>query len=131
MKMEKASKENKPTKTVQETIFGEDIDISNYKSNLKYIGNYSLERTIEYYDKLNNDESHYNSNDDICTPMNCVKVMIEYLPTDLWQKKDLKILEPCAGNGNFGAYCKFKTDINNIWFNEIKYKKIRKLQKTT
>lgn len=127
--MEKASKENKPTKTVQETIFGEDIDISNYKSNLKYIGNYSLERTIEYYDKLNNDESHYNSNDDICTPMNCVKVMIEYLPTDLWQKKDLKILEPCAGNGNFGAYCKFKTDINNIWFNELNIKRFENCKK--
>lgn len=129
MKIQKASKENKPTKTVQGTIFGEDVDISNYKSKLKYIGNYSLEKTLEYYDKLNNDENHYNSNDDVCTPMNCVKVMIDYLPVDLWHKKDLKILEPCAGNGNFGAYCKFKTDIDNIWFNELNIKRFENCKK--
>ena len=129
MKIQKASKENKPTKTVQGTIFGEDVDISNYKSKLKYIGNYSLEKTLEYYDKLNNDESHYNSNDDVCTPMNCVKIMIDYLPDDLWNKKNLKILEPCAGNGNFGAYCKFKTNIDNIWFNELNIKRFENCKK--
>lgn len=129
MKIQKASKENKPTKTVQGTIFGEDIDISNYKSKLKYIGNYSLEKTLEYYDKLNSDESHYNSNDDVCTPMNCVKIMIDYLPDDLWNKKNLKILEPCAGNGNFGAYCKFKTNIDNIWFNELNIKRFENCKK--
>lgn len=129
MKMQKASKENRPTKKVQETIFGEYIDISNYKSKLKYIGDYSLEKTIEYYNNLNNDESHYNSNDDICTPMSCVKLMIDYLPDELWQREDLKILEPCAGNGNFGAYCKFKTSINNIWFNELNIKRLENCKK--
>ena len=106
MKIQKATKENKPTKTVQGTIFGENIDVSNYKSKLKYIGNYSLDETLEYYNTLNNDKSHYNSNDDICTSMDCVKVMLDYLPSKLWKRENLKILDPCSGNGNFGAYCK-------------------------
>lgn len=32
---------------------------------------------FEYYNLLNNDKSHYSSTDDICTDMNCVKVMID------------------------------------------------------
>lgn len=129
MKVEKATKNNKPTKTVQETLFGDELDISSYKSSLKYIGNYSLDDTIKYYNSLNIDESHYNSNDDICTPMNCVKKMIDYLPDTLWKVKNLKILEPCAGNGNFGAICKFKTNINNIWFNELNIKRYENCKK--
>lgn len=129
MKIEKASKENKPTKTVQGTIFGETIDISKYKSNLKYIGNYSLDKTMEYFDKLNEDETHFNSNDDVCTPMSCVKKMIDYIPEELWNRDSIKILEPCAGNGNFGAYCKFKTDIDNIWFNELNIKRLENCKK--
>lgn len=129
MKFEKASKKNKPTKTVQGTIFGEDIDISTYKSKLTYIGNYSLEKTIDFYNKLNEDETHYNSNDDVCTPMDCVKVMIDYIPNELWQRKKVKILDPCCGNGNFGAYCRFKTNIDNIWFNELNIKRLENCKK--
>jgi len=132
MKIQKATKENKPKKIVQEGLFGDDLDITSYKSSLKYIGNFDLEKTISFYEKLNEDDSHYNSNDDICTPMSCVRKMIDYLPGELWGKKDLKILEPCAGNGNFGAYCKFKTSIDNIWFNElneIRFENCKKLLK--
>lgn len=74
---------------------------------------------IEYYDHLNEDISHKKTNDDICTPMECVKTMIDYIPNELWQRKNVRILDPCCGNGNFGAYCMFKTDVDNIWFNEI------------
>lgn len=129
MRIQKASKNNKPTKTVQEALFGENQDISNYKSKLKFIGNYTLEKTIEYYDNLNNDESHFNSNDDICTPMECVKIMIDYLPNELWIRKNLKILDPCAGNGNFSAYCKFKTNIDNIYSNELNVKRFENCKK--
>lgn len=129
MKIQKASKDNKPTKTFQGALFGEYQDISNYKSKLKFVGNYNLEKTIEYYNNLNNDESHFNSNDDVCTPMECVKTMIDYLPSELWDRKNLKILEPCAGNGNFGAYCKFKTNIDNIYFNELNIKRYENCKK--
>lgn len=99
------------------------------KSNLKYVGKMSLKETMSYYDKLNEDKTHYNSKDDVCTPMECVKKMIDYIPDELWSRKSLKILEPCAGNGNFGAYCKFKTDISNIWFNELNIKRFENCKK--
>ncbi len=73
---------------------------------------------FDFYDVLNEDTSHMNSSDDICTPMKCVKKMIDYIPEDFWKKK-IKILDPCSGNGNFGAYCMTKTSLDNIWFNEI------------
>lgn len=51
--------------------------------------------------------------------MKCVKKMIDYIPTDFWKNKNLKILDPCCGNGNFGAYCRTKTSEDNIWYNEM------------
>ncbi len=76
------------------------------------------EKLFEFYDLLNKDTSHMSSSDDICTPMECVKKMIDYIPENFWEK-NIKVLDPCAGNGNFGAYCMTKTSLNNIWFNEI------------
>jgi adenine-specific DNA-methyltransferase len=81
--------------------------------------NASLFEISYYYNKLNTDTSYEISSDDICTPMECVKRMIDYIPDELWKRDKLRILDPCCGNGNFGAYCKFKTNINNIWFNEL------------
>lgn len=86
---------------------------------IKYIGNLSEEDLFSFYDNLNKDLSHHKSNDDICTPMICVKTMIDYIPQELWVRNSIKVLDPCAGNGNFGAYCKTKTDIENIYFNEL------------
>lgn len=79
----------------------------------------SCEELFKYYNDLNLDNTHKKSSDDICTPMECVKKMIDYIPQELWQRKNIRVLDPCCGNGNFGAYCKFKTSIDNIWFNEI------------
>ncbi|NCP98224.1 methyltransferase [archaeon] len=84
-----------------------------------YVGNLSEKELFEYYDNLNKDTSHYVSNDDICTSMNCVKTMIDYIPKELWEREVIKVLDPCSGNGNFGAYCKVKTNIDNIYFNEL------------
>lgn len=125
MKIQKASAQDKPIKTIKKTVLETKKDIINNKVNSRYIGDFSQEETMAYYDNLNNDMRHYRTNDDICTPMDCVKVMIDYLPEELWERNDLKILEPCAGNGNFGAYCKYKTDINNIWFNELNIKRVK------
>lgn len=79
----------------------------------------SYEQIKDYYENVNKDISHKSGTDDICTPIECVKVMLDYIPDELWDRKNLKILDPCCGNGNFGAYCKFKTNLDNIWFNEI------------
>ena len=79
----------------------------------------NLAKIFEFYDKLNKDKSHEESKDDICTPMECVQKMIDYIPEELWEREKIKVLDPCAGNGNFGAYCMTKTSIDNIWFNDI------------
>lgn len=83
-----------------------------------------LEKTFEIYNELNIDRSHFTSRDDICTPMELVRLMLDYVPQELWSRKGLKILDPCCGNGNFGAYCRFKTNIDNIYFNDISAKRI-------
>ena len=70
------------------------------------------------YDKLNEIPDHKKSNDDICTPMSCVKKMVDYIPEDFW-KTNKNILDPCCGNGNFGAYIMSKTPIENIYFSDI------------
>ncbi len=78
-----------------------------------------FEEMKKYYDRLNADKEHSESTDDVCTPLECVKTMIEYLPAELWERKRLAVLDPCAGNGNFGAYCTLKTKSSNIWYNEL------------
>ncbi|BEG57576.1 MTS domain-containing protein/DNA methyltrasferase [Helicobacter sp. NHP21005] len=71
------------------------------------------------YDTINKDLAHAVSRDDICTPMACVERMLDYLPQELWRRKNLKILDPCVGNGNFVAYAKCKTSLENIHCNEL------------
>lgn len=72
-----------------------------------------------FFDELNADLRHMSSRDDICTPMACVKMMLDYIPDGFWRKQRLRILDPCAGNGNFGLYCAQKTNEDNIWYNEL------------
>jgi len=78
-----------------------------------------IKKVFQFYDLLNEDITHMATKDDICTPMECVKKMIDYIPNELWERESIRVLDPCAGNGNFGAYCMTKTSIDNIWFNEI------------
>lgn len=91
--------------------------------------NHSLDNLIEMLEELNSDSSHMQSRDDICTPMKCVETMIEYLPEELWSRTKIRVLDPCAGNGNFGAYVMKKTAKENIWFNEINDDRIRNLKR--
>ena len=56
----------------------------------------------KYYDEvLNIDKSTFKSSNDEPTPIDCISQMISHIPTELWQKNDLSILDPCCGNGNF------------------------------
>lgn len=73
----------------------------------------------EYFSKLNDDPDHFQNSNDICTPLGCVKEMVDSIPVSFWQKDTLKILDSCCGNGNFHAYIQKLTDINNLYFNEI------------
>jgi len=56
----------------------------------------------KYYDEiLNTDKSTYTSSNDEPTPIDCISEMINKIPGELWEKKELSILDPCCGNGNF------------------------------
>lgn len=64
----------------------------------------SFEEIQRYYDDvLNVDKSTYKSSNDEPTPINCVCEMVSKIPSDLWSKPDLSILDPCCGNGNFAV----------------------------
>lgn len=80
------------------------------------------------FDKLNFDESHFVNSNDICTPMECVKEMVGSIPQEFWDRKNIKILDSCCGNGNFHAYIQTKTDLKNLHFNEINEKRIENVK---
>jgi SAM-dependent methyltransferase len=66
------------------------------------IDNSTYNELKKYYDEtLNTDKSTYKSSNDEPTPIDCISEMISKIPSDLWQKNDLSILDPCCGNGNF------------------------------
>ena len=67
------------------------------------IESYSFQEARDYFDKvLNPDKTSYRSSNDEPTPIDCIVDMMKSIPTEFWSRKDLKILDPCCGNGNFG-----------------------------
>jgi adenine-specific DNA-methyltransferase len=95
---EKKGKEDKNIVLQSNNIIIEpDIDSSSYDELKKY-----------YDEVLNIDKSTYKSSNDEPTPISCVSEMIDKLPEELWSKEDLKILDPCCGNGNFSLPILFK-----------------------
>lgn len=69
----------------------------------------SFEELKRYYDDvLNKDRSTYTSSNDEPTPIDCVSTMINKIPNEFWSRKDLSILDPCCGNGNFHLPIFFK-----------------------
>ena len=64
----------------------------------------SFNEIKKYYDEiLNTDKTTYKSSNDEPTPIDCISEMISKLPSELWGKNDLSILDPCCGNGNFSV----------------------------
>ena len=56
----------------------------------------------EHYDKeLNKDKKLVKTSNDEPTPIDCVEEMVNKIPEDFWKRKNLKILDPCCGCGNF------------------------------
>ena len=78
------------------------------------IDNSSFEELKIFYDTiLNLDKSTYHSSNDEPTPINCIIDMISKIPTELWVRENLSILDPCCGNGNFALPIIFKLiDVN-------------------
>ena len=90
---------------------------------LKKLKGHAVEQEFEdiaqYYDELDRDLSHFVNSNDICTPLRCVKEMVDTIPKDFWDKGNIKVLDPCCGNGNFHAYISTKTTLKNLYFNDI------------
>lgn len=64
--------------------------------------NNTYQELKEHYDKvLNVDKSTYFSSNDEPTPISCIEEMISSIDEEIWTNKDIKILDPCCGNGNF------------------------------
>ena len=91
------SKEIELISIEQPLISKEDVSIEEIS-----IETSSFDELKKYYDeKLNIDKNTYKSSNDEPTPIDCISEMISKIPNDLWEKKDLCILDPCCGNGNF------------------------------
>ncbi len=55
-----------------------------------------------YYNEiLNKDKKSFKTKNDEPTPIDCIEYMISKIPDELWDRPNLKILDPCSGNGNF------------------------------
>ena len=80
------------------------------------------------FDALNEDQSHYESRNDICTPMGCVQEMVESVPKHFWKRPGIKVLDPCAGNGNFHAYIKRYVPLEQLFFNDINDRRIENIK---
>lgn len=93
-----------------------------------------MDNYFEYFNNLNKDESHFTSSNDICTPMECVKEMVDKIPSEFW-KSNPKVLDPCCGNGNFFAYIstlfedRNKALKENLFFNEINPLRVANVKK--
>jgi len=103
------------------------------------ITNSSFEEISTYYDTVFNvDKTTYVSSNDEPTPMNCVKELIDSIPTNFWETPDLQILDPCCGNGNFGVHLYHKllahhstqSILENILeFNDINVQRLENVRK--
>jgi adenine-specific DNA-methyltransferase len=108
-RLKNINKENNIHEEIDKCMNGEEInecvlmdDIKTEIANDSINVDNSYEELSSYYDNvLNKDKTTYKSSNDEPTPIPCVKEMIDKLPIELWEKKDLKILDPCCGNGNF------------------------------
>lgn len=100
----------------------------------------SYEEIKDYIDnKLNKDKSLFKTSNDEPTPLDCCEEMLSKIPNNFWLKKDLKILDPCAGHGNFeiilhniltnNSYTTKDILEKIITFNEINEKRITLLNK--
>ena len=86
------------TKQIEKTV----SNIINANQVQKTIDNSSFEELKKYYDEvLNIDKTSFATSNDEPTPIDCVSEMIGKIPIEIWNKRDLSILDPCCGNGNF------------------------------
>ena len=76
--------------------------ISHHNTCGRNIQNSTFDELKKYFNEvLNIDKSTYQSSNDEPTPIGCIEEMLQKIPTELWSRTNLRILDPCCGNGNF------------------------------
>ncbi len=90
--------------------------------------NTSFNKIKSFYDDFDSNKDHFINSNDICTPLDCVKEMVDKIPKEFWEQKDIKILDSCCGNGNFHSYILQKTKLKNLYFNEINEKRLKNVK---
>ena len=85
---------------------------------------------------LNTDQSTKKTTNDEPTPMKCVDEITSKIPDELWSRRDLRILDPCCGNGNFfgSVYFKLKLEPREIlekvlYFNDVNEERLANVQR--
>lgn len=114
---------------INNNLIDNDNNLNKNCINALNIKNSTYEVLKNFYDNvLNVDKSTFQSTNDEPTPINCVEEMINKIPEEFWMNKDIKILDPCCGNGNFSLsilykllkYHNMKHIMENIlYFNDI------------
>ena len=95
--------------------------------------------TIKHYydDILNKNKDLVVTTNDEPTPIDCVEEMISKIPESFWKNKNIKILDPCCGSGNFPFVIYYKLikyhDREHIltkmlYFNDLNIKRINVMQ---
>ena len=114
---------------------------NNNINNIEMDINCPYDEIKHYYNNiLNKDKKTFKTKNDEPTPIECIEYMISKIPCDLWNKKNLKILDPCSGNGNFFIPILYKLReiykdeeiFNKLYFNdtnELRIDNIRKIFK--
>jgi hypothetical protein len=68
-----------------------------------------------HFNSLDQDNNHFANSNDIRIPIECFCEMVDSIPGDFWQNKNLKILDTCCGNSNFHTYISTKTNIKSLF----------------
>lgn len=99
----------------------------------------TLPKIKKYVDEvLNKNQDLFKTSNDEPTPLDCCQEIIGHLPISLWNKKNLSILDPCAGFGNFmiilyhilkSTYTPQNILENIMTFNEINQQRLELIRK--
>lgn len=124
--------------------FEQSSDLSQHHAlciNTPNIENSTRDQLKTHYNKvLNLDKSTYKSSNDEPTPIECIEEMMTKLPDELWSRPNLKILDPCCGNGNYAVPIYYKlldhgiskqTILENtLYFNDINQDRLYNVRTT-
>jgi hypothetical protein len=93
-----------------------------------------------FFDKnLNIDKSLFKTSNDEPTPIGCIEEILSKVPTSFWIKPDLKILDPCCGNGNWhfvvldlirrASHRSVEDILSSFYFNDVNEDRLEQVQK--